>query len=155
MNQTPNCPIGKCGNLPKAKRMKTKITEKDLQDGIKRVANATQHSSEELNKLAETISQAGISFKQLLEIHRKAMDCLPVYEGNFEKEIILPQEDFQESLGAANHPFLCRWWLRTRPCQLRIQIDKEVPACIEFYVPWWGWPFELTHRLIFGSTKIK
>jgi len=55
----------------------------------------------------------------------------------------------------ARAPFLCRWWLRTRPCKKAVQLNNYIPACVEFYVPWWAWPLELTHRLIFGTTKIQ
>ena len=51
---------------------------------------------------------------------------------------------------------LQRWWLRTRNCKLGIQMNPEdgMPACIEFYVPWWAWPLELIHRAIFGYPKL-
>ncbi len=53
-------------------------------------------------------------------------------------------------------PF-CRWWLKTRPCKLATQINQNegISPCIEFYVPLWALPFEILHRVIFGSTKIK
>ena len=41
----------------------------------------------------------------------------------------------------------CKWWLKTRPCKNTVQ------TCIEFYVPFWAWPFELLHRAFFGSVK--
>jgi len=51
---------------------------------------------------------------------------------------------------------LTRWWLKTRECKNGIQLGPEgMQACIEFYIPWWGWPFELLHRLIFGKTTLK
>ena len=51
---------------------------------------------------------------------------------------------------------LTRWWLRTRLCKNGIQLGPEgMPACMEFYVPWWAWPLELTHRLIFGRAVIE
>ena len=51
---------------------------------------------------------------------------------------------------------LTRWWLKTRPCKNIVQIgSKGVPACIEFYVPFWAWPFELIHRLFFGRTVLR
>lgn len=51
---------------------------------------------------------------------------------------------------------LCRWWLRTRPCSLGIQLGpEEMLPCMEFYVPWWGWPFELLYRIIFGRNKLE
>lgn len=53
-------------------------------------------------------------------------------------------------------PF-CRWWCRVRPLKNAVQLNagEGIPAAVEFYVPWWAWPFELLHRLIFGSTKFK
>lgn len=54
----------------------------------------------------------------------------------------------REKFTVANNKFLCRWWLKTRDC-------KDFPNLIELYVPWWAWPLEIFHRLIFGSTKIK
>jgi len=51
--------------------------------------------------------------------------------------------------------YLCRWWLRTRPCKNAVQINagQGIPASVEFYVPFWAWPFEILHRAIFGSTR--
>ena len=50
---------------------------------------------------------------------------------------------------------LCRWWLRLRPCKKAIHLGPtNTLPCMEFYVPWWAWQFELLHRLIFGSSKI-
>ena len=51
---------------------------------------------------------------------------------------------------------LTRWWIKTRPCKNAVQIGpKGMPACIEFYVPLWAWPFELLHRVVFGRTVLK
>ncbi len=51
---------------------------------------------------------------------------------------------------------LTRWWLKTRPCKNAVQIGpKGMPACIEFYVPWYAWPFELLHRIIFGKATLE
>lgn len=50
---------------------------------------------------------------------------------------------------------LCRWWLRTRPLRNAVQIGPAgIPAVVEFYVPFWAWPFELLHRLIFGRSTL-
>ena len=54
---------------------------------------------------------------------------------------------------------LTKWWLKVRPCKSAIQINANqgIPPCIEFYVPFWAWPFELLHRLyclIFGKDKL-
>lgn len=62
-------------------------------------------------------------------------------------------------LGEIGHTLplpLCRWWLRTRECELGVQVPTAdaMPACIEFYVPWWGWPLEWLHRLIFGRARL-
>ncbi len=61
---------------------------------------------------------------------------------------------------------LCRWWLRTRPTKDAIQLpngtygsgNTQVTVTgpvIEFYVPWWAWPMELLHRLVFGYKVIE
>ena len=55
----------------------------------------------------------------------------------------------------AMHPYLCRWWCKVRPTTTGEQINKDIPHCLEFYVPVWAWPLEIIHRLIFGSTKFK
>ncbi len=49
---------------------------------------------------------------------------------------------------------LLKWWQRTRPRKRGIQLNTDLPPCVEFYVPWWGWPLELTHRAIFGTPKL-
>lgn len=50
---------------------------------------------------------------------------------------------------------LTRWWLKTRACSRGIQLNHDgTPPCVEFYVPWWTWPLELTHRVIFGRARI-
>lgn len=49
-----------------------------------------------------------------------------------------------------------RWWLGIR----KFKPSSEFNECglkyaiHEFYVPWWGWPFELLHRLVFGRAKL-
>jgi hypothetical protein len=51
---------------------------------------------------------------------------------------------------------LRRWWLKTRPCTIGIQVgDSGLPACREFYVPWYAWPLEALHRIVFGKTKLE
>ena len=48
-----------------------------------------------------------------------------------------------------------RWWVKSRPSGKFLYFDgKGNQPVIEFYTPWWGWPFELLHRLIFGYPKI-
>ena len=53
--------------------------------------------------------------------------------------------------------FLCRWWLKTRDIKNPIQLNpgEGIPPAVEFYVPWWAWPLELLHRLIFGHARLK
>lgn len=47
------------------------------------------------------------------------------------------------------------WWIKSRPSGKFLYFDgKENQLVIEFYIPWWGWPCELLHRLIFGYPKI-
>lgn len=50
-----------------------------------------------------------------------------------------------------------RWWLKTRPATNAVQINsgEGIPACVEFYVPFWAWPFELLHIILFGSTRLQ
>lgn len=63
--------------------------------------------------------------------------------------------------GTSRHPWLCRWWLRSRVIKedsgAKMKIgDGEwqvLPLC-EVYVPWWAWGFELLHRLVFGYPKL-
>lgn len=65
-------------------------------------------------------------------------------------------------IGRSRHPWLCRWWVRTRPvkpdkfhramCRLT---SSGARAPVEFYVPWWGWPLELLHRAVFGRAIIR
>lgn len=49
-----------------------------------------------------------------------------------------------------------KWWLHTRDVKGQIAAPGvDLPPCIEFYVPWWAWPLELAHRMIFGREKIQ
>lgn len=50
----------------------------------------------------------------------------------------------------SRHPWLCRWWLRTR----KAGFTADGGPVHEFYVPWWGWPLELLHRAIFGHARL-
>lgn len=50
-------------------------------------------------------------------------------------------------IGKSRHKLLCRWWLKTKTC-----CNSDI---IEFYVPWYAWPIELFHRLIFGYHKLE
>jgi len=52
---------------------------------------------------------------------------------------------------------LTKWWAKTRPCKKAVQlnVNEGIPACIEFYVPWWAWPLEMLHRAIFGRDDLK
>ena len=54
----------------------------------------------------------------------------------------------------------CRWWCRTREvpntdCWIKIGNEewKRVPIT-EFYIPWWSWPLEILHRMVFGKPKL-
>jgi hypothetical protein len=59
---------------------------------------------------------------------------------------------FEYGMGRTRHPILCRWWLKTRP--IRVPEYRSDDKVLEFYVPWWAWPLELLHRIIFGSSRI-
>jgi len=48
----------------------------------------------------------------------------------------------------------CRWWLRSKPAPI-LPGDDGLFHGAEMYVPWWAWPLDLAHRLIFGSTKLE
>jgi hypothetical protein len=48
-----------------------------------------------------------------------------------------------------------KWWMRVREVESVTYSDGSVGGCAEFYVPWWSWPFELLHRLIFGNPKVE
>ena len=37
-----------------------------------------------------------------------------------------------------------KWWMRIK----KNEVDNQVTG-IEVYVPWWGWPFEMLHRIFF------
>ena len=51
--------------------------------------------------------------------------------------------------------FMRRFWLKTRPCKDAVQVgDSGLPACHEFYVPWYAWPLELAYRAIFGKAVL-
>jgi len=49
-----------------------------------------------------------------------------------------------------------RWWLRTRKIKSGPEFNEYglKHAVHELYVPWWSWPFELLHRLVFGRAKL-
>ncbi len=61
-----------------------------------------------------------------------------------------PQELFV--VGKSRHPLLCRWWLRTR--KIKPEPRGGMPV-FEFYTPWWAWPLELLHRLVFGRARLE
>jgi hypothetical protein len=45
-----------------------------------------------------------------------------------------------------------RWWLKAEPLPpFHPNVLREGAA---LRVPWWAWPFELTHRLFFGRIKL-
>jgi len=54
------------------------------------------------------------------------------------------------------HPLpMLRWWLKTRPLTHSIQLGPpNILPVMEFYVPFWAWPFELLHRLIFRRIRL-
>ena len=69
-------------------------------------------------------------------------------------DVLFSERDYVN--GKALPKLLARWWLKMRICKNAIQLGpKGMPACVEFYVPWWGWPFEMIHRLIFGKAVLK
>ena len=49
---------------------------------------------------------------------------------------------------------LCKWWKRFRRVKDQVPMDGLIHAAVELYVPWWAWPFELTHRMVFGNLKL-
>jgi len=64
---------------------------------------------------------------------------------------VMKCEKFVSGIGRKR--WLCKWWIRVKPCAA-IMIDGLWSASSEIYVPWWAWPFEIIHRMIFGSSKI-
>jgi hypothetical protein len=62
--------------------------------------------------------------------------------------------------------YFCKWWRRIRKCdEYSLPLETSVKIInkegerifkmdvMEFYTPWWAWPFELLHRAIFGNSK--
>lgn len=48
-----------------------------------------------------------------------------------------------------------RFWLKVRRTDImRLDPFKLSPAIHEFYVPWYAWPLEIIHILVFGKTEI-
>jgi hypothetical protein len=42
-----------------------------------------------------------------------------------------------------------KWWMRSR------EIDAvDGFRRYEMYSPWWAWPLELIHRIVFGYTRL-
>ncbi len=67
-------------------------------------------------------------------------------------------EKIEYQIGKSRPKWLCRWWLRMRDCRRATLIGEPQPGVLpvqEFYVPWWAWPLELLHRIIFGRAKIE
>jgi hypothetical protein len=61
-------------------------------------------------------------------------------------------------IGKSRPIYLCRWWLKMRECKRATLIGNPQPGVLpvqEFYVPWWAWPLELLHRIIFGRAKLE
>lgn len=51
---------------------------------------------------------------------------------------------------AGRFALICRWWIRGK-------ITGELGTThrvIELFIPWWGWPLELLHRMVFSKVKI-
>jgi len=46
-----------------------------------------------------------------------------------------------------------KWWVRVREIE-SIWTPQGWTGCAEFYVPFWAWPLELGHRMIFGNPKV-
>ncbi len=55
------------------------------------------------------------------------------------------------SIGQSRHPILCRWWVKTKECEATTPEE----AVHELYVPFWAWPFEWLHRLVFGRATLE
>lgn len=67
--------------------------------------------------------------------------------------------DYEQGIGLP--PCKTRWWLRSRdlknyPKSIIWHGDKKYLIPLrEVYIPWWGWPFELIHRAIFGRVTLR
>ena len=57
-------------------------------------------------------------------------------------------------LGRALPWYLRKWWMRTRNV-VSVQTPQGWTGCAEFYVPFWAWPLEMLHRLMFGNSKLR
>lgn len=53
----------------------------------------------------------------------------------------------------ARSRFARRWWLKCKVTKL-IDDPNGFTDLAEFYVPFWAWPFELCHRMVFGYSRI-
>ena len=47
-----------------------------------------------------------------------------------------------------------RWWRKSRPSTKSIQLNKNLPPCLESYVPWWAWPLEWISNFFYGKIRI-
>jgi hypothetical protein len=57
------------------------------------------------------------------------------------------------TVSTTRHRLLCKWWMRTRPCEVHVT-PEGVSAPVELYCPWWALPLDALHALIFGSMKL-
>jgi hypothetical protein len=69
-------------------------------------------------------------------------------------------EDFTEYILKDQSPwYKRRWWVRVKNTNVKYKTTvygTEISLGKETYIPWWGWLFELVHRLFFGdNSKIK
>jgi hypothetical protein len=56
-------------------------------------------------------------------------------------------------IGKAVPWYARKWWMGTRNV-VSVETQQGWTAAAEFYVPWWAWLFELSHRLTFGYPKL-
>jgi hypothetical protein len=58
-------------------------------------------------------------------------------------------------LGKSRYWLFRRWWLKCRKCEQTYDIDGTMHGILELVIPWWAWPFEIIHRMIFGYVKLE
>jgi hypothetical protein len=86
------------------------------------------------------------------EVAKRIADSKPIGPGLANG---IPAVPISVMIASLPKPFR-KWWLATRPVKDAVQIDGQgIPPVVEFYVPWWAWPIEAVHRLVFGYPELQ
>jgi len=64
----------------------------------------------------------------------------------------ISKNDYVKSIGRPW--YFCKWWLKCETYPLDKDPDGFTHGA-KIYVPWWAWPLELLHRLVFGYPKLE